>query len=152
MTSLFLHGSAWHLIGNMLYLYIFGDNVEDSCGHWRFLAFYLICGVAASVTHGLIDERSGAPLIGASGAISGVLAAYLLLRPTARITALMPFFVPLRMPVWAWVGGWFLYQAIAGGGLLGEDNVAYGAHIGGFVAGLLLIPFLKRREALLFSV
>jgi len=108
--------------------------------------------VAATVTHGLIDEQSGAPLIGASAAIAGVRAAYLLLRPTARITARMPSCVPRRRPSWAGVGGWFFYQAIAGGGLLGEDNVAYGAQIGGFVAGLLLIPLLKRGEARLFSV
>lgn len=151
VTSLFLHGGAWHLIGNMLFLYIFGDNVEDSCGHVRFAVFYLLCGVAATLTHGLIDEASGAPLIGASGAISGILGAYLLLRPTARITALMPFFIPVSLPIWAWVGGWFLFQALASGGLVGDDNVAYWAHIGGFVAGVVLIPLLKRDAASLFA-
>ncbi len=151
VTSMFLHGGAWHLIGNMLFLYIFGDNVEDSCGHGRFAIFYLLCGVAAALTHGAMDEGSSAPLIGASGAISGILGAYLLLRPTARVTALMPFFVPLRMPIWAWVGGWFAFQALASSGLVGEDNVAYWAHIGGFAAGVALIPLLKRAEAPLFA-
>lgn len=152
LTTLFLHGGAWHLIGNMLYLYIFGDNVEDSCGHIRFLAFYLACGVLATLAHGYVNPTAEAPLIGASGAISGVLGGYLLLRPKARITALLPFFLPVRMPVWAWIGGWFLYQAIASGGGFGPDNVAYAAHIGGFVAGVCLIPFFKRSEARLFDV
>lgn len=151
VTSIFLHGGAWHLIGNMLFLYIFGDNVEDSFGHWRFGLFFLSTGVAATLTHGLLDTASETPLVGASGAISGILAAYLLLRPTARITALLPFFLPVSLPVWAWIGGWFVYQAVAGGGFLGEDNVAYSAHIGGFFAGACLTPLLKRREARLFA-
>lgn len=149
-TSIFLHAGAWHLIGNMLFLYIFGDGVEDGCGHVRFAAFFLVTGVIAALAHGLANPDSPAPLIGASGSISAVLAAYLAFRPTEKITAIMPFFVPLSMPVWAWVAGWFVYQAIAGGGLLGEDNVAYAAHFGGFAAGLLLIPLFKRREARLF--
>lgn len=150
-TSIFLHGGAWHLIGNMLFLYIFGDNVEDNCGHVRFALFFLLTGAAASFAHGFSDIGSGAPLVGASGAISGILGAYLLLKPTARITALMPFFLPVRLPVWMWVGGWFVYQAIASGGLVGAENVAYFAHIGGFAAGVALIPFFKRRDARLFA-
>jgi len=151
ITTLFLHGGTWHLIGNMLFLYIFGDNVEDSCGHGRFLLFYLLCGVIATLVHGLSDVTSMTPLVGASGAISGILGAYLILRPTARITAMLPIFLPIAMPVWVWVGGWFAYQAIASGGLLGESDVAHWAHIGGFLAGVVLIPLLKRSEAHLFE-
>jgi membrane associated rhomboid family serine protease len=150
ISSLFLHGGAWHLIGNMLFLYIFGDNVEDCMGHWRFLAFYLITGVIAALTHGYMFSESEAPLIGASGAISGVLGAYLLLHPKNKITALF-FIIPLRLPVWLWIGGWFGMQALAGGGMMGDDNVAYWAHIGGFISGICLIPFMKRRDARLFD-
>ena len=151
LTSIFLHGGAWHLIGNMLFLYIFGDNIEDACGHWRFAVFFLATGFAAALAHGFAEAGSDVPLVGASGAISGILGAYLLLRPTARITALLPFFVPVRLPVWAWIGGWFIYQTVASGGHVGQENVAYMAHIGGFIAGLALIPFLKRRDARLFE-
>ena len=151
LTSIFLHGGAWHLIGNMLFLYIFGDNIEDACGHWRFVAFFLATGFAASLAHGFAAAGSDVPLVGASGAISGILGAYLLLRPTARITALLPFFVPVRLPVWAWISGWFIYQTVASGGLIGQENVAYMAHIGGFIAGLALFPLCKRREARLFQ-
>lgn len=150
-TSVFLHAGAWHLIGNMLFLYIFGDGVEDGCGHVRFGFFFIVTGALAALAHGFMHSGSTAPLIGASGAISAVLAAYLALNPTAKITAMLPFFVPVSMPVWAWVAGWFVYQAIAGGGLLGGDNVAYAAHFGGFAAGLALIPFFKRRDARLFA-
>ncbi len=150
LTSLFMHGDTWHLIGNMLFLYIFGDNVEDCCGHFRFAIFYLLTGVIATLTHAYMFENSAAPLIGASGAISGVLGGYLMLHPRQRVTALIGF-IPLRLPVWIWIGVWFAMQAVAGSGMLGEDNVAYWAHIGGFVAGVVLIPLLKRDEAKLFG-
>ena len=146
----FLHGGTWHLIGNMLFLYIFGDNVEDCMGHLRFLAFYLLSGAAGAAAHGFAMPGSEAPLIGASAAISGILGAYVMLHPRARITALVVIF-PLRLPVWLWVGGWFLFQLLASGGLMGADEVAYLAHLGGFVAGLALTPFLKRSEARLFA-
>ena len=149
-TSMFLHGGWMHLIGNMLYLWIFGDNVEDSMGHGRFAAFYVLCGVAAVLAQSLPDTHSQVPMIGASGAISGVLGAYLLLYPHARVLVLIPlgFFsqiVYLRAGIV--LGLWFALQLFnslmtpPGGG-----GVAFGAHIGGFVAGLALIPVFKRRN------
>ena len=149
-TSMFLHGGWMHLIGNMLYLWIFGDNVEDSMGHGRFACFYLLCGVAAVLAQSLPDTRSQVPMIGASGAISGVLGAYLLLYPHARVLVLIPlgFFTQIvRLPAGLVLGLWFALQLVnslatpPGGG-----GVAFGAHIGGFVAGLALIPFFKRRD------
>lgn len=146
LTSIFLHGDAWHLIGNMLFLYIFGDNVEDACGHWRFAVFFLLTGAIAALAHGYADVTSEAPLIGASGAVSGVLGAYILLSPRAKITVLLPFFIPIQLKAWVVVGSWFTLQAIASSGLIGSENVAYMAHVGGFVAGAILISLLKRPE------
>ena len=149
-TSMFLHGGWMHLIGNMLYLWIFGDNVEDSMGHGRFVVFYLLCGVAAVLAQSLPDTHSTVPMIGASGAISGVLGAYLLLYPHARVLVLIPlgFFTRLiRLRAGIVLGLWFalqLFNSLAtppGGG-----GVAFGAHIGGFLAGLALIPLFKRKE------
>ena len=149
-TSMFLHGGFMHLFGNMVYLYIFGDNVEDAFGHFRYLLFYLICGVAADFTHILsitVASELVIPAIGASGAISGVLGAYLLLYPRARILTLVFFgWVFLTaIPAIFFLGFWFLMQWLfalfeVGGG------VAYWAHIGGFVAGLILAPIFKRKE------
>jgi membrane associated rhomboid family serine protease len=153
VTSLFLHGDAMHLIGNMVYLYIFGDNVEDSLGHGRFAAFYLLCGIAASLAHALVDPASVVPLIGASGAIGGVLGAYLLLHPRARITVLLPFFVPVRISALLLIGGWFAMQIVGSALSPGSDGggIAFWAHIGGFLAGMALLPLLKRRRVPLFG-
>ncbi len=149
-TSMFMHGGWMHLIGNMLYLWIFGDNVEASMGHGRFLVFYLLCGVAAVLAQALPDTRSQVPMIGASGAISGVLGAYLLLHPHARVLVLVPlgvFSQIVRLPAMVVLGLWFVMQLISsaltpsGGG-----GVAFGAHIGGFVAGAALIPLFKHRQ------
>ena len=150
LTSMFLHGGWMHLIGNMLYLWIFGDNVEDSMGHGRFVVFYLLCGVAAVLAQSLPDTRSQVPMIGASGAISGVLGAYVLLYPHARVLVLIPlgfFSQILYLRASIVLGVWFAFQLFnslatpPGGG-----GVAFGAHIGGFVAGLALIPLFKRRN------
>ena len=149
-TSMFLHGGWMHLIGNMLYLWIFGDNVEDSMGHGRFVVFYLLCGVTAVLAQSLPDTSSQVPMIGASGAISGVLGAYVLLHPHARVLVLIPlgFFsqiIYLRAGIV--LGFWFALQLFnslmtpSGGG-----GVAFGAHIGGFIAGIALIPLFKRRN------
>jgi len=150
VTSMFLHGGWMHLIGNMLYLWIFGNNVEDAMGHGRFVLFYLLCGVAAVLAQALPAPDSTIPMIGASGAISGVLGAYLLLYPHARILVLIPFGTFSRMvylPAMVVLGFWFLLQFMSI--LLADPNqpgVAFGAHAGGFVAGMLLIPLFKRRE------
>ena len=146
LTSLFLHGGLGHLLGNMLYLWIFGDNVENALGHARYLAFYLICGVAASLAHVLTTYLVGAnpnvPSLGASGAISGVLAAYLRLFPAKRVRVLV-FVFAMDVPAIVAIGLWFLFQIVNGIGMLGEASrgggVAYGAHIGGFLVGFLLV-------------
>jgi membrane associated rhomboid family serine protease len=154
ITSMFLHGGWMHLIGNMLYLWIFGDNVEAVMGHGRFVIFYLLCGVAAVLAQALPAPDSAIPMIGASGAISGVLGAYLLLYPRARVLVLIPlgsFSRMLYLPAMLVLGFWFLLQLLSV--LLADPNqpgVAFGAHAGGFVAGMLLIPLFKRRDVRLF--
>ncbi len=148
-TSMFLHGGWMHLIGNMLYLWIFGNNVEEAMGHVRFIAFYVVCGLVAAFAQALPDPQSTIPMIGASGAISGVLGAYLLLYPHARVLVAIPFgFYLHTMSLKAgWVlGFWFLMQLVSSVLAAGQQGgVAFGAHIGGFVAGLLLVPLFKRR-------
>ena len=154
-TSMFLHGGWMHLIGNMLYLWIFGNNVEDAMGHVRFVLFYLLCGIAAVLAQTLPNTDSTVPMIGASGAISGVLGAYLLLYPHARVLVLIPigFYTRLvHLPAMAVLGFWFVLQLInsafadpRGGG------VAFGAHIGGFIAGMALLPIFKHRHVRLFA-
>ena len=148
-TSMFLHGGWMHLIGNMLYLWIFGDNVEDSMGHGRFAAFYLLCGVAAVAAQSLPDTASVVPMIGASGAISGVLGAYLLLYPHARVLVLIPlgfFSRIIYLPAGIVLVLWFALQLLSSlAAPPGGGGIAFGAHIGGFVAGLALIPFFRRR-------
>lgn len=149
-SSMFLHGGWMHLIGNMLYLWIFGNNVEDSMGHLRFVLFYLLCGIAAGLAQAIPNPESMVPMVGASGAISGVLGAYLLLYPHARVLVLLPLGIFSRVfhlpAVWV-LGFWFVYQILSsalssaqGGG------VAWGAHIGGFIAGMLLIPLFKSKH------
>ncbi|MEW2131320.1 rhomboid family intramembrane serine protease [Streptomyces sp. NPDC005435] len=140
-TSMFLHGGWLHLLGNMLFLLIFGNNVEDRMGHVRYLLFYVVCGYAAGYGFALLNADSTDPLIGASGAIAGVLGAYLVLYPKARVWVLVPFlvFLPLRLPAWLVLGFWFGLQAAysSGHGVSGGGTVAYMAHVVGFVAGML---------------
>jgi membrane associated rhomboid family serine protease len=151
VTSMFLHGGFMHLAGNMLYLYIFGDNVEALCGHARFLLFYLACGVVAFGSHYIFAPVSEIPMIGASGAISGVLGAYALRFPRARVYILLPIFLWIyrifRVPAVLVLGIWFLLQlfsgvttSVSGGG------VAWFAHVGGFIAGLLLILVFEKNR------
>lgn len=153
-SSMFLHGGWLHLGGNMLYLWVFGDNVEDKLGHVRYFIFYLLCGVAAWTAHILIDPHSTIPAIGASGAISGVLGAYLLMFPKARVLTLIPIFIFLQfaeLPALVVLGFWFVMQFFNGLISLGYETagiggVAWWAHIGGFVAGTaLVLPFKKFR-------
>jgi membrane associated rhomboid family serine protease len=144
-----------HLAGNMLYLWIFGNNVEDAMGHTRFVMFYLLCGLAAALAQAVPNPGSTVPMIGASGAISGVLGAYLLLHPHARVLTLIPlgFYVRfIYLPAWVLLGLWFVLQVVSSL-LVAEERggVAWGAHIGGFVAGLVLIPLFKRRDVRLFE-
>ncbi|MGW4735241.1 rhomboid family intramembrane serine protease [Streptomyces shenzhenensis] len=140
-TAMFVHGGWLHLLGNMLFLLIFGNNVEDRMGHIRYFLFYVVCGYAAGYGFALLNAASAEPLIGASGAIAGVLGAYLVLYPKARVWVLVPFliFLPLRLPAWLVLGFWFVLQAVysSGLGVSGAGTVAYAAHIVGFVVGML---------------
>lgn len=149
-TSMFVHGGFLHLAGNMLYLWIFGNNVEDRMGRFRFLVFYFICGLAAVFTHIFISPDSRVPMVGASGAISGVLGAYLLLFPRARVLTVIPIFFFVRvvyLPAALLIGFWILVQVVNGFvSLKVEGGVAWFAHIGGFVAGLLLVKLFVRRR------
>lgn len=147
ISSMFLHGGFWHLAGNMLYLWIFGNNIEDAMGHVRFLLFYLLSGIAAALTMAYMDPASGVPMVGASGAISGVLGAYMLLYPRAKVTVLVPLLIilyPFRIAaVWV-VGIWFIMQLLnATVSAPDSPGVAWWAHVGGFAAGMVLTPFLK---------
>ena len=147
LTSLFLHGGWMHLILNMLFLWVFGDNIEDSIGHLKFVFFYLTCGIFAAVTHAMMEPTSNSPLIGASGAISGVLGAYIILYPKARVLVLFMNIIPLRLPAVLVLGSWIGLQFL---NLGNESGIAWWAHIGGFIAGMLLIiPFRKNGIVLL---
>lgn len=151
-TSMFIHASTiMHIAGNMLFLWIFADNVEDRMGHVKFLLFYFVCGIAAGLLQSAIDPGSRIPMIGASGAVSGVLGAYILLFPRAKVLALIPlgFFMRVsQLPSFVFLGIWFLYQFLFGVSSFGaKGGVAYFAHIGGFVAGLLLaLPFKMKKK------
>ena len=152
LTSMFLHGGFLHLIGNMLYLYIFGDNVEDRLGHARYLAFYLLCGMAAGAAQALSNPTSNIAMIGASGAIAGVSGAYFLFFPTARVVTLVPIFIFLQVievPAVFFLLLWFLLQLWSGIADLGAHTggVAFFAHVGGFIAGMILGPVLRERRA-----
>ena len=153
LTSMFMHGGIAHIFGNMLFLFIFGDNIEDRLGHFRYGVFYLICGVLAGLSHVFATAALASteasllvPSLGASGAISGVLGAYILLFPTNRVIVLLGWFA-MPMPAFVAIGLWFVFQLISGLGVLGSGSqaggVAYAAHIGGFIAGLLLIKVFE---------
>jgi len=151
LTCTFLHGGWLHFLGNMWFLWIFGDNVEDRVGHGRYLLFYLCCGVAASATHLALSANSSVPTVGASGAIAGVMGAYLVLYPRAMVLTVVPLFFILHMavlPAWLFLGFWFAMQLLQGTfaiGALETGGVAWWAHIGGFVTGVLGIMLLRNR-------
>ncbi|HET6854376.1 MAG TPA: rhomboid family intramembrane serine protease [Pyrinomonadaceae bacterium] len=151
LSSMFMHGGIAHIAGNMLFLWIFGDNIEDRLGHIRYAIFYLVCGLIASLAHvfttaAFATDQSSmlVPSLGASGAISGVLGGYILLHPSRRVTVILFRFLT-DVPAWVAIGIWFAFQLVSGLGMLGggsqQGGVAYAAHIGGFVAGLVLIKF-----------
>ena len=154
ITCMFLHGGWLHIAGNMLFLWVFGDNIEDTMGHVRFLVFYLLCGIAASGLQVMVNSDSRTPLIGASGAISGVLAAYLVLYPKGKIRTMILIGIPIMVliPAWGMIGYWIVIQFINGIASLGVDTaetnggVAYFAHIGGFLAGATLVWVFRDRE------
>jgi len=150
ITYAFLHGDFMHLASNMLFLWVFGDNVEDALGHFRFLVFYLLCAAAGALVHGLAQPDSEAPLIGASGAISGVVAAYFLLHPKVRVWVLVFFRIPLPLPAVIPLAFWIaqqFYMLLADG----DSGVSWGAHVGGILAGAVLVLVLRRRGVPLFD-
>ena len=147
-TSLFMHGGWMHLIFNMLFLWVFGDNVEDAMGHIRYIFFYLVCGALATLSHAVMEAGSTSPLIGASGAISGVLGAYLVLHPKARVLVLFMNIIPLRLPAIFVLGGWIGLQFIS---LNSDDGTAWWAHIGGFLAGMVLVVPFRQKTVPLFD-
>jgi membrane associated rhomboid family serine protease len=153
ITSMFLHGGWMHLLGNMLYLWIFGNNIEDVMGHAKFVVFYVLSGILAALSHALTDPSSPIPMVGASGAISAVLGAYLLLFPRAHILVLLPGIGMTRVPAGIVLGMWFVTQLISGGMSVGATGggVAFFAHIGGFVVGMALIGLFKRRDVRFFA-
>ncbi len=152
VTSMFMHGGFMHLAGNMLYLWIFGDNVEVAMGRVRFIIFYLLTGLAAVLSHAFLDTGSQVPLIGASGAISGVLGAYILLFPRASVQVLMFPLGLVSVPAVVVLAVWFGLQLFSGFATPSAGGgVAFWAHVGGFVAGVLLVPFLKKRDVRLFA-
>ncbi|MBN2372987.1 rhomboid family intramembrane serine protease [bacterium] len=152
-SSMFMHGGILHFVGNMLYLWIFGDNVEDAMGKFRFLIFYILCGAFASLAHMAVNPNSMTPMIGASGAISGVLGAYMLLYPRARVLTLITFFYFIRivkLPALVLLSFWIFIQFMSGtlslAGGAGHGGVAWFAHIGGFFAGMFLVSIFKKKR------
>jgi membrane associated rhomboid family serine protease len=154
LTSMFLHGGWMHLIGNMWFLWIYGDNIEDILGSWKFLLFYILCGVTAGVVHVLFNPLSRVPTVGASGAIAGVMGAYMIKFPHSRIVTLVPiflFFTTVEIPAFLILIYWLVLQIFSGVGSVGYSNlsrggVAWFAHIGGFAAGVLFIYLLRPKE------
>jgi len=146
LTSVFLHGGWGHLIGNLWFLWVFGNNIEDSMGHMRFLGFYLVTGAAAAAVQVALAPASSVPMVGASGAISGIMGAYIVLYPKARIDTLVFFWI-VQLPAWGILGYWLALQL---SGVLDAQSmgggVAYGAHLGGFVAGVVLIPLFRNNK------
>ena len=151
LTSMFLHGSWMHLIGNMWFFWIFGNNVEDSMGHARFVVFYLLCGFAAALLQVFVNPTSVIPMVGASGAISGVMGAYVVLYPHVKVYALLPLFfvmTTVAVPAWLMLGYWMVLQFLGGLSSIGREvgGVAFWAHLGGFIAGVILIKLFARRD------
>ncbi len=157
VTSMFLHGGWMHLIGNMWFLWIFGNNIEEAMGHFRFAAFYGLCGFLASASHIFANPESVLPTIGASGAIAGALGAYIMLYPRARVWTLIFLFFFIRLmyiPAWVVLGGWIFLQFLNGSMASGTQDtggIAFWAHVGGFIAGVLLVGLFKKRNVKFFN-
>lgn len=151
VTYAFVHGDFWHLLGNMIFLWVFADNVEDALGHFRYLVFYVLCAMAAGYAFVLSDPASQAPVIGASGAVGGNIGAYLLLHPRAKIWILVLMRIPIRLKALYVLGFWVVFQFVAAFTGGGDDEVAWWAHIGGLVAGAVLVVFMRRRGVPLFA-
>ena len=150
LTSAFLHADIWHLGGNMLFIWVFGDNVEDALGHIKYTIFYLTCAFAAAWFHAFVFPDSDAPLIGASGAAAGIVAAYLMLHPKMKVWVLFLSKIPLRLSALWLLGGWVVFQLIM---FLvdAEEKISWAAHVGGIIAGVALVGILKRRDVPLFD-
>jgi membrane associated rhomboid family serine protease len=153
LTSMFLHGGWMHLIGNMLFLWVFGDNVEDCLGHRRFIIFYVFSGIGGALTHALVNPESVAPMIGASGAISGILGAYLVLHPRAQVLVLAFMYIPIRLPAFVILGLWIGLQMLNASveGSADGGGTAWWAHIGGFIAGSGLLFLLQKKTKAISS-
>jgi membrane associated rhomboid family serine protease len=150
VSYMFLHGGWMHLIGNMLFLWVFGDNVEDAMGHARFIGFYLLCGAAGGMAHAFVNPTSEAPLIGASAAVAGTLSAYLILHPRVKLWVLVLGRIPLKISAMWVIGAWVIFQFVSLFVALDRET-AYWAHIGGLAAGAVLIPFFRRPDVPLFD-
>ena len=155
LTFMFLHGGFWHLLGNMWFLYIFGDNVEEFLGPFAYLLFYLLCGITSGLCHILLNTDSTVPVIGASGAIAGIMGAYFLLYPNAKILTLIPIIIIpwfIEIPAFLYLGFWFIIQLINAAGSHGNiSNIAWWAHIGGFFSGMILLRYFKKIPGLPIS-
>jgi membrane associated rhomboid family serine protease len=150
VSYMFLHSGWIHLLGNMLFLWVFGDNVEDAMGHARYLAFYLLCGAAGGLAHAFANATSEAPLIGASAAVAGTLAAYLILHPKVKLWVLVLGRIPLKVSAMWVIGAWIIFQFVNLFIALDQET-SYWAHIGGLLAGAILVPFFRRRDVPLFD-
>jgi membrane associated rhomboid family serine protease len=149
ITYTFLHGNFMHIFGNMIFLWVFGDDIEEALGHWRFLVFYIACGIGAGLAYTFSNANSPAELIGASGCVAGVIAAYLMFRPCAKVTVLV-FFLPIRVRAFWIIGGWAIWQFIEVASQA-QDNVAYWAHVGGLVSGAILFVLMRPPGVQLFE-
>lgn len=150
-TSMFLHGGVMHILGNMVYLWVFGDNIEDSMGHARFLVFYLLCGIAAALTQAAITPLSNTPMVGASGAVSGILGAYFILHPRTHVLVVVFGRFTTRLPTYAVLGLWIATQVVSAAIDDGSESTAWWAHIGGFIAGMLFVLPMRQRGVPLFD-
>jgi membrane associated rhomboid family serine protease len=149
ITSMFLHGNFMHVFGNMIFLFVFGDDIEEALGHWRFLGFYLACGIGAGLAFALSGPSSTIDLIGASGAVAGVIAAYLLFRPCAKVTCLLGL-IPLRLRAYWIIGGWAIWQFVDAASRT-DDGIAYWAHVGGLITGAILFVVMRPAGVRLFE-